>query len=593
VVALGTFLSLLPTLVLFFSYLLFLSSVYFGISFKPHNIILLIVLVGIAVCTASIVLRDVCKFSSRIHTRFKYIIWGFVLELTLLFLLCGLHALKPIHLPQESDVLTYHLFLPLQHLAAHSLKPIPWYWQEMYPMVIQWSMTPLFLIFWPPIKLSTFCIQVALACQIYFIARLLCLSQIFAMFILGCWVFTQSVYLQMGTAMFDHVNIYFITSVIATLMLLFRYKYSWRHFGTTRIMKQSGNLLFYIAGLSVAYGVSTKNLSILVFLLTTIPFIFFLPKPKSMRVYRVSGVVVILTLLSAMVVLLPCWLRVWRYCGNPIFPITISNWFVQPVVSMEDLVQLREQLGKWFNGYGYSRNWKGFLITPLALGFSGNGINNRFDYPLGIPPYLCALGIGLFAVLPKREKRFDPRPMFVALGVIYVSWWFICQQTRFLYPALILLFLGTGLLVRASRYRSAIITSLLFWLFLNGAYPLISKYREEKSHFFSFGAKRVENAWLSESLRFGAHLTDKQESLVVKVGGESTNALLGKVRLVAFDAMPSLLQSGDKRDCDILRRELESAEQKAIPIYGAINNKIELLNESEKLKFLHQYLACD
>ncbi len=592
-VALGAFLSLLPTLVLFFSYLLFLSSVYLGISFKPYNIILIISLFGISVYTASIVLNDIFRLFSRVRAWFRYVILGLVAELTSLFLLCGWHSLKPIHLPQETDVLTYHLFLPLQHLAAHSLNPISWYWQEMNPMVIQWSMTPLFLIFWPPIKLGAFCLQVVLSCQIYLIGRLLNLSQTDAIFALGCWVLTQCVYLQLGTAMFDHVNLYFITSVIIVLILLFRYKYSWRHLGTTRIMKWGGDLLFCIAGLSVAYGVSTKNLSVMVFLLTTIPFIFIFPKLKSLRVYRISQITLILTLLAAVIVLVPCWLRIWRYCGNPMFPIIVGNWLVEPVVSTEDLLQLREQFGKWFRGYGFGQTWKNFLITPFALGFSGNGINNRFDYPLGVPPYFCVLGLAMFAVLPKRKMYFDIKPIFVSMALIYISWWFICQQTRFLYPALLLLFLGTGLLIRASRYRSSIIISLLFWLFLNGAYPLISKFREERDHFFTFGAKRVwENTQLSE-ISWGVHLADDQVPLVIKAGGHSKNALLGKVRLVAFDVVPSLLQSGDEHDCEVLRRELKSARHKGQPIYGIANDTESRLSETGELKFLHEYLACD
>ena len=69
------------------------------------------------------------------------------------------------------------------------------------------------------------------------------------------------------------------------------------------------------------------------------------------------------------------------------------------------------------------------------------GVNNEFDYPLGLP-WLLFVILAIAAGLEFRKTRALPGVLILAL-LFWAIWWMGSQQSRWLYPTLTLGWLGT------------------------------------------------------------------------------------------------------------------------------------------------------
>ncbi len=89
------------------------------------------------------------------------------------------------------------------------------------------------------------------------------------------------------------------------------------------------------------------------------------------------------------------------------------------------------------NNYGYGRSFLDFIKHFWLIAVPDKGVNNRFDYPLGLT-YL--LFIGPFIYYFARSfftRKFAVIPVFTVL--FWLSWWQGSQQSRFLYIPVILM----------------------------------------------------------------------------------------------------------------------------------------------------------
>ena len=83
-------------------------------------------------------------FQELVYSLFSdKFLFGLGLVLIIPIVLTALYAsLLPPHLPQEYDVLNYHMTLPRQHLILHSFHPIPWATADYYFMPVDFALSP-------------------------------------------------------------------------------------------------------------------------------------------------------------------------------------------------------------------------------------------------------------------------------------------------------------------------------------------------------------------------------------------------------------------------------------------------------------------
>ena len=72
-------------------------------------------------------------------------------------------SLLPPHLPQEFDVINYHITLPRQHLIAGSFAHLPWSSADLFLLPIDFALAPFWLATELPNKWPQFCFMLGVA----------------------------------------------------------------------------------------------------------------------------------------------------------------------------------------------------------------------------------------------------------------------------------------------------------------------------------------------------------------------------------------------------------------------------------------------
>jgi len=136
----------------------------------------------------------------------------FLIQL-IIFALSFWEARLPPHLPQEYDAINYHTGIPRQHLFTESLAPIPWSAADLYPLSIQFGLAPSWFISSTLHKFT----QWIFAIWTFFL--LLLIGRHFQKDYRG-WIpaialfTTHGVVIQLGTAMLEIVQLYFLVAAI-------------------------------------------------------------------------------------------------------------------------------------------------------------------------------------------------------------------------------------------------------------------------------------------------------------------------------------------------------------------------------------------
>ena len=155
--------------------------------------------------------------SIDLFTRRLFILGGF---LAIGILACSLYAsLFPPHLVQESDVLTYHMTLPRQHLLRSSFQHIPWSTVDLYLIPIDLALTPFWFCTQLPNKFPQFLFLLGLIGVVKRLAgHFTCndlKSKIFVLFgVMGMHI----VGIQMGTAMLDITMCYLFLAAMDSFL---------------------------------------------------------------------------------------------------------------------------------------------------------------------------------------------------------------------------------------------------------------------------------------------------------------------------------------------------------------------------------------
>lgn len=392
-----------------------------------------------------------------------------------IILSCAFYAsLLPPHLVQEFDALNYHITLPRQHLLRGSFSHIPWSTADLYFLPVDLALAPFWLATFLPNKLP----------QLFFLLGILgicnCLARRFSggkiwpsvlliMAVLG----SHNIGIQMGTAMLDLVICYLFLASLDSFL---------------------GGAV-WLALIELSFYLWSKPLISVQFLATLVVFglawillqdfgaqrktwVFSEESVKGFISYfqrsfiKGLGLFILLSLFLAG----PFIYKSLRYSGTPIFPLGVGVFkdlsIPQSPQRLSELKSKAAELLAVKDNYGSGRSLPEFVRHLWLIAVPEKGVNNRYDYPLGLM-YLLFAGPFLFLFLSAlRNKTLPLLPLWVIAS--WGIWWFGSQQTRFLFIPVILMYLVVTLSIR--RPSRILLTVMLGAILLVGA----SVYRANK-----------------------------------------------------------------------------------------------------------------
>lgn len=363
-------------------------------------------------------------------------------------LFCAFYAsLLPPHLVQEYDALNYHITLPRQHLLMGSFRHITWSTADLYFLPVDFALAPFWLATSLPNKIPQFFFLLGLLGVCFRFARrfsggknwppvLLILS------ILG----SHNMGIQMGTAMLDVAICYLFLAALDSFL--------------------NGSL--WLAAIELGFYFWSKPLIPLQFIATLFIFglawiflrscgfkkesvTFSAGKSRWVPVNFRNSIIkfFVLFILLSLFLAGPFMYKSLRYSGTPVFPLGVGI-FKDLSVSQgpERLSELKSKAGELLavkDNYGYGRSIPVFVRHLWLIAVPDKGVNNRFDYPLGLM-YLLFVGPFLALFFSSLRKKVLPLlPLWVA--AFWMIWWFGSQQTRFLFIPLVLMYLSVVLAI--------------------------------------------------------------------------------------------------------------------------------------------------
>ena len=138
-----------------------------------------------------------------------------------------------------------------------------------------------------------------------------------------------------------------------------------------------------------------------------------------------------------------------RTSGTPLYPFFVGMVGADKInerdpVLWGSLLEKTEVVLNVRNTYG-GRSLSDFVKHLWLIAVPENGVNNRYDYPVGLM-YLLCLGPFIFILLRSlKKKEFLILPMGIV--IFWGIWWLGSHQTRFLFVPLILM----GLVVLSQK----------------------------------------------------------------------------------------------------------------------------------------------
>ncbi len=394
--------------------------------------------------------------SSRIFVGLGAGVAGFIL-------LCSLYAASlPPHLIQESDALNYHYTLPRQHLILNSFQHIAWSSADLFLLPLQFALSPYWFVTSLPNKLPQFIFLIGLIMMAASLLKHFGANKI-TVVLLGIFAVmgSHNIGIQMGTAMLDLVICYLFLASLDSFL--------------------DGN----IALAAVEFSFFLWSKSFVPFQMILIAAVMFLSF-KALRVFDfrtiswgVGGDIVLpearecfsrsrkfLFAVAALSLLIggPFVAKSLYYSGTPLYPFGVGLLKFsegQGSVPGQPLGEAAKIHIAMKDKYGYGRSAGDFLKHFWLIAVPEEGVNNKYDYPVGLPYLLCVGPFLYFLCRSFSRKIFPVIPVFVA--VYWLVWWAGTQQTRFLYIPIILMcvVVVSGLKKLTFIFQGAVLLALL------------------------------------------------------------------------------------------------------------------------------------
>lgn len=364
-------------------------------------------------------------------------------------LLCAFYAsLLPPHLVQEFDALNYHITLPRQHLLWGSFGHISWSTTDLFLLPIDFALAPFWLATSLPNKLPQFFFVLGLLGVCGRIAWRFSGGKIWPSVLLILAVLgSHNIGIQVGTAMLDIVICYLFLAALNSFL----------------------NRAIWLGMIELSFYVWSKPLMLIQLFATMIIFgsvwLFLWAWGIRKNICAVTGEKIKgfagdaryafmkgfgLFLIISLLVAGPFIFKSLRYSGTPIFPLGVGAFRALSIPqSLERWAELKLKATEMLatkDQYGSERNLLEFLRHFWLIAVPEKGVNNRFDYPLGL---IYLLFFGPFLVLFISSLRQKVLPLLSLWVVVsWAIWWLGSQQTRFLFVPLILMYLAVVLSIR-------------------------------------------------------------------------------------------------------------------------------------------------
>jgi hypothetical protein len=356
-----------------------------------------------------------------------------ILVLSILGLIFYVSLLPP-HLIQEFDALNYHLTLPRQHLIQGSFAHLPWSTADLYFLPIDFALAPFWFATTLPNKFPQFFFFIGLLIisgrlGYKFSNRSISHSLWIMCSILGMHVIS----IQAGTAMIDIVLCYLFVAALDSLL--------------------SG--AYALSAIEFAFYFWSKSFVPLQVVVIAIGLVLICLLMKRMKfqinwdlINRKQGELALsfgkkwcMTFFIAGIVIGgPFVVKSLYYAGTPAFPFAVG--LIKPLSQgqNEQFQNIQKKAIECLttkDQYGSGRSIEDFIKHLWLIAVPEKGVNNRYDYPVGLI-YLLMVGPFFYYWFQSlRQKKFSL--VAALIGLYWGTWWLGSQQTRFLLIPLVLM----------------------------------------------------------------------------------------------------------------------------------------------------------
>lgn len=433
-------LSHLPTLFILIGYPVFWLELYFLGQPGGHTTWLA---AGLWIALAALigmksVLRSRGNFLSEIKTGFGSLSfsWRWLAGAMIFFALvilgvAFLASLLPPHLAQEFDVLNYHLTLPRQHLIAGSFSHISWSSADLFLSPLDYALAPFWLVTELPNKFPQYIFFLGLLAAVYAVTRKLSHQKGAPWIAVAAVLASHGVAIQAGTAMLDVAACYFFVAFLDSCL----------------------RRRPFLAGAELACCVWAKPLIPVVALAlavllaagwflfrslvrgASLAITFDGRKGESLSLRKL----LFMFLLTGSVLAAPFMMKSFSGAGTPLYPFACG--MLQRDLKPAAVCTKADELMLAKDDYGHGRGPGAFIKHFWLIAVPEKGVNNSFDYPLGLPLLLFLPPFLWFLWRSLKAGIFPVLPIFCVL--YWALWWFGSQQSRFLFVPLVLLIVLT------------------------------------------------------------------------------------------------------------------------------------------------------
>jgi len=427
---------------------------------------------------------------------------------TVFIFACAFYAaLLPPHLGQEYDALNYHITIPRQHLILETFKHLGWSSADLFLLPVDFALAPFWLATTLPNKIPQFFFALGLVLIAVSLTRKLGGSSFLSIFIVSfAIVGSHGFGIQLGTAMLDLVICYLALAALESFLsgsyTLFLIEFTFFFWSKPFIPLQMILILILIWA---AY-VLVKRMGIKKVLLG-----FEAPNHPEVKVDSRSfkGLIMGFVVLSLLIAG-PFIFKSLYYAGTPLFPFRPGLFLSEKDSAGSGFRSALEDSSKIYmsvrTSYGYSRSPVDFLKHLWIIAVPESGVNNRYDYPVGLPYLLFLVPFAFFLKSHLAEKRFSLLGFFIVF--YWLLWWMGSHQTRFLYLPIFLMFIIT--VAHREMNSKILLCILVFSLSINA----LSVYRAHSSDFWRL-KEEVLRPIDKEIVLFNKHYVDAERKDVV------------------------------------------------------------------------------
>lgn len=390
-----------------------------------------------------------------------------------------LSLLLPPHLLPELDAINYHIGIPRQHLILGSFSHITWSSADLFVLPIQFALAPYWFVQDLPNKfIQVFFVMGLISVSASLVRRFSDNSFSSVCLIILAIFGSHGFGIQMPTAMLDipicYLFIAFLDSLICKNVIIAATELSFLVWSKPFSVLQISALVLAIF-IMIELGKKIRLKPVISFgSIDTI-------KIEKTTIFKIF----VIFLLISFFVAAPFIVKSLYYAHTPLFPFFTGSIRLSGINensaywhSLVESAQSHMFHGRV--GFGSGTSFVSFLRHLWLIAVPEQSVNNRFDYPIGLPYLLLLVPFAYFLFTSLRKKELPVLPVCVIL--YWIMWWFGAQQARFLFIPLALIFISVSALFK--DIPKILVLSLSIALILNVLSIVRFNYKDIKNSNF-------------------------------------------------------------------------------------------------------------